>query len=233
MAQEQGSPEAKQPPGASAGCREEGPGAESGALLASLRKPCRRLAAAFGLDGHVAEDLVQEALVRLCACRRRGREVRHPVAWCCRVMRNLALGARSRPDSPVGPLRVWTDPCQGPVAPGTLPLDLEGGAGDPERAAVLADLTKEGEHHLARLPRPYRQIAWLQYLRGNTRAEIGELLQNWLPRSGETYRRLMRHTHQMLRALGQDLDPRERWPDRYDPRKNPWLVTPPPPFLTL
>jgi len=80
---------------------------------------------------------------------------------------------------------------------------------------------------LGRLPPPWRQIAQLQILEGWTRAEIRSWLMSWRSVSAGHGRRLIRQTHAMLRCLAEDEGPRKRWPERYDPGKNPWLTTPP------
>ena len=79
-----------------------------------------------------------------------------------------------------------------------------------------------------RIPRPYSMIAALQAA-GQSRREILAVLRGWRPIGPDELRRLIKHTHVMLRACDRGEDPQAVWPWRYSPKRNSWLRTPPPP----
>jgi len=84
---------------------------------------------------------------------------------------------------------------------------------------------------LVRLPPPYRQVATLQGVLGGSRSAITDWLCAWRPISRQSCPGILRRTHEMLPFLVGPVSPRERWPRRTDPKKNPWFL--PPPFSRL
>jgi len=93
--------------------------------------------------------------------------------------------------------------------------------------AVLHELWERAPALLGRLPPPYRQVATLQGVLGWSRSAITDWLCAWRPIARQICPGILRRTHEMLPFLVGPVSPRERWPRRTDPKKNPWIVTPP------
>jgi DNA-directed RNA polymerase specialized sigma24 family protein len=168
----------------------------------------------FGLDEGLGAQASQESLTALLLVLRTGQRVRRPYAWLARATwRRLLSVVRDRERHRASPL-----PEEGLPARGR----------PPDEASALRDLQRQAPVLLGRLPPPWRQIAWLQFLEGWTRGEITGWLMSWRNVSPSHCRRLIRQTHAMLRCVCEDEGPGRRWPERQDPGKNPWLTTPPP-----
>lgn len=167
----------------------------------------RRARGRWGLDEGVGADAAQEALLGLLVALRGGASIVSLRAWLrhaleCRLTDAVRRLAVRRP--PVH--------CGGRVGRRRSPRDPQPG---PDQALVLADLWNNAPALFARLPAPHRQIAERKHLHAWPNAEIAAWLARWLGVSPEGARHRMRVTNAMLRALGDGLDLRARWPRAY------------------
>jgi len=187
----------------------------------------RALAAQFGMDEHVADEVLQEALLRLFVAYGADEVVRDPAAWVRRTAKRLLIDIRRGRRSRVGPARSTPISALGkmiddPASEETGPVD----------AAILRDLRARAPALLEPLPPPYREIATCQLLLGGTRREVCDWLARWNEISSNTGKKYNGRTHQVLRAMGEGLDLRQLWPERFSRKTGPWR-TPPPPFSRL
>jgi len=198
--------------------------AELPEIIREAQQIGRAYARAIGSDFSTGMDLAQEGLLRMLISTSRGTTVRAPRAWLRLVIRNLlADAARGRSGSPLPPLS---------ERPGSLEQEPPADSREPSpvAAAVRNEMVALALARIEELPAPYRQSGQLQHIARWSRREIVAWLQSWRPVTEETCRRILRLTHAMLRSAGEGTDLRLRWPGRFDPRKNPWVATPPPPF---
>ncbi len=186
----------------------------------------RFLAKRHGWDRHAAEDLAQIAMLRLFNSELKGVRVRSQRAWLRTVIANLAVDHTRQGAIP----GVGYAPIPSSASPPELLADS--GQHSPSERLMLSEASTWARQCLRRLPSPYAQIARLQYLKGHTRREIAVWLMSWRPVKAETCRGLILATHAMLRSLS-GIGPEALWPRRYDSRKNPWLLTPPPPHFPV
>ena len=77
-----------------------------------------------------------------------------------------------------------------------------------------------------RLPAPYGHVLFWQGILGLTHSEIHELLCKARSVSRDRTDCIVREAHEMFRVCEEGHDPRERWPQRYDQKKNAWIATP-------
>lgn len=136
-------------------------------LFDALYGPLRRSAVALVRDAAVAEDLVQEAFVRLWDWRTR-LEVETPLrAWLFRTVRNLALNLRRDATSRQ---QLLTDPMAlaSAAAPRPAPSPDAGVAGD-DLAAQVSALVDE-------LPPRQREALLLTRVEGLSHAEVSEVM---------------------------------------------------------
>ena len=208
--------------------RSGGPGREStlrtwtwADLAGQSLHAVRRMASNWRLDIHVADDVNQEALLRLLILQQRGTAVRRPVNWLLKTARRMLLDIRRGRRLPAGPTRAQ-QPAEA-SSPETLVAHLHA---DPVRCAIVRESLRLIPLHVLRLPSPYREVARLQYWHGLSRRDISDSLQHWRPVSQETCRGIIRKTHRMLALIGEGESPRLRWPRRYRPSMNPWIATP-------
>lgn len=169
-----------------------------------------------------ADELAQEAVFRLWLASQSDRQIPRPFAWIEGVLRHLVM------DEFRAHNRLITSQDLTLFEDEALELPSEAIWSDPERRAVLEDLWSQAPALLERLPPPCRQIATLQNLRGWSRRQVSTWLVSWRPVGEEEVRRLFVRTHRMLRALGSGEDLSEVWKSGGNPKKNPWLTTPPP-----
>ncbi len=198
-------------------------------LIRVLKPATRGMVRRRGSDPLEADDLLQEALLRLWVTVNSGTRVDAPRAWVRATMRHIMDDVARGRSVPVGPMR--------PLPAAFEQVAVQDGAHneaivDVSESATQHELLARGRRLLDGLPPPYRQIATLQYLNEWNRREITLWLQSWIPVADETCRGLFRRTHGMLPALLQSPSPRERWPGCFS-KKNPWFLTPPPPFARL
>jgi len=136
-------------------------------LFDALYGPLRRSAVALVRDAAVAEDLVQEAFVRLWDWRTR-LEAETPLrAWLFRTVRNLALNLRRDATSRQ---QLLTDPMAlaSAAAPRPAPSPDAGVAGD-DLAAQVSALVDE-------LPPRQREALLLTRVEGLSHAEVSEVM---------------------------------------------------------
>ncbi len=136
-------------------------------LFDALYGPLRRSAVALVRDAAVAEDLVQEAFVRLWDWRTR-LEAETPLrAWLFRTVRNLALNLRR---DATNRQQLLTDPMAlaSAAAPRPAPSPDAGVAGD-DLAAQVSALVDE-------LPPRQREALLLTRVEGLSHAEVSEVM---------------------------------------------------------
>ena len=80
---------------------------------------------------------------------------------------------------------------------------------------------------MSMLPEPSRSILRLWLHTQSSRKAIASYLQSWRGVGIDMARVLTRTALRQLAATIVGTDPRQTWPKLFDPRKNPWLVTPP------
>jgi len=168
-------------------------------LFDALYGPLRRSAVALVRDAAVAEDLVQEAFVRLWDWRTR-LEAETPLrAWLFRTVRNLALNLRRDATSRQ---QLLTDPMAlaSAAAPRPAPSPDAGVAGD-DLAAQVSALVDE-------LPPRQREALLLTRVEGLSHAEVSEVMgcaprtvNNHLVAALITLRRKLRDVGMMAGAL--------------------------------
>lgn len=173
------------------------------------------MASRRGLDRFTAEDATQEALARLWGVIQAGVVVEKPANWVVRVAARLLDDCVRGRMVPVGPCR------QAQLSQRADLACCAGAASDPERVALLADVSRSATRLLGRLPPPYREVATLQVLEGWTRSEIVAWMQGWVSLSRSSYPRIFVRTHEMLRALGDGACVESLFPRRFD-KKNRW-----------
>lgn len=165
----------------------------------------RRWVRFHGLPPSEAKDLAQDALVRLLEQQRRGHEVLHLKAWTRRVfLSRFGDAARGRAGGPLPPQRELSDHV-------TRELRNRKVERSPEEKVARQELA---EHHLRRLPLPYRQVAWWEAL-GWRYGEIVAQLRKWRPISKSVAQRLICRTREMLKALGDGENLNDRWSRRF------------------
>ncbi len=136
-------------------------------LFDALYGPLRRSAVALVRDDAVAEDLVQEAFVRLWDWRTR-LEAETPLrAWLFRTVRNLALNLRR---DAITRQQLLTDPMAfaSAAAPRPAPSPDAGVSGD-DLAAQVSALVDE-------LPPRQREALLLTRVEGLSHAEVSEVM---------------------------------------------------------
>jgi len=168
-------------------------------LFDALYGPLRRSAVALVRDAAVAEDLVQEAFVRLWDWRTR-LEAETPLrAWLFRTVRNLALNLRR---DATNRQQLLTDPMAlaSAAAPRPAPSPDAGVAGD-DLAAQVSALVDE-------LPPRQREALLLTRVEGLSHAEVSEVMgcaprtvNNHLVAALITLRRKLRDVGMMAGAL--------------------------------
>lgn len=192
-------------------------------LILQTRPVVRRMAAFRRLDPHVADDVLQEACLRLLKALRTGKHVQTPVNWLLSVAQNLLQDVSRRRPTSVGPARE-----RQAEEYESASLSIMDPGGDPGDVAMLGDLWDSAPELLERLPPPYSQVALLQLVHGWKRREVSTWLCSWNEVSEEACRAILRRTHAMLPFLAMGGHPRERWPGRYDSKRNHWYLTAPP-----
>ncbi|MCI0657754.1 MAG: sigma-70 family RNA polymerase sigma factor [Acidobacteria bacterium] len=180
-------------------------------------------ASRFERDRHLAEDVAQDAAVRLWLAVRAGVPVRRHEDWIRGTVRNLCLDEAAK-DELLTASRAR--PCN---------LDLVEGASwaDPENRAILTDLWSAAPVLLRGLPPPCAEIATLQIILEWTREEIIDWMRAWRPVGREECRRQLKRTHRMLRGLARGELPPLAFRSAVVGLKNRWATTPPPPFRRL
>lgn len=151
-------------------------------------------------DPLIAEEVVQEAVLRLLLQHRLGRPVQRPRAWLFRTARNLAVDVvRRRLPSPLGIEALGR-------IPDPLSLDedaaLDTGAGETERREVLAWLPEL----LADLPARDRDVLRARYEEGSSCRELAA-------RSGITVDNAKVRLHRARRRLRRAIETRVRAQD--------------------
>lgn len=131
-------------------------------LVARLAPRVLRLASRLLGDGAEAEDVTQEAMLRLWQIAPRWQAGQAaPSSWLHRVTVNLALDRiRRRRDG------VALDAIAEPVAPGPAPTE----------ALIAADRARALEQALAQLPARQRAAVVLRHIEGYSNPEIAEML---------------------------------------------------------
>jgi DNA-directed RNA polymerase specialized sigma24 family protein len=76
------------------------------------------------------------------------------------------------------------------------------------------------------LPPPYGRVIFWQGVLGLTHAGIRERLMAARPIGVDRADRILREAHGMFRACWEGANPKDKWPLRYLPGKNPWIGTP-------
>lgn len=145
-----------------------------GVLYESSRLDVFRYLRALGLNPDAAQDLAQEAFVRLVAAMRGGQRIEQPRAWVFRVAHNLAMDHRQQQS------RVSQDPTQ-------LAL-LRDGSMDAERELIRQEKMDGFQQAVGRLSAQQRQVLELRAA-GLKHREIAELLGIQISTVGEFLRR--------------------------------------------
>lgn len=137
--------------------------AEAARLLVSRLAPrVLRLAQRLLRDGAEAEDVTQEAMLRLWQIAPRWQPGQAaPASWLHRVAVNLAIDRMRRRREGVG-----IDAIDEPVAPGPAPAE----------AMIEADRAQALDLALAQLPERQRAAVVLRHIEGYSNPEIAEML---------------------------------------------------------
>lgn len=128
-------------------------------LTAMCRQEHPRLVGALGYytgDPHVAEELAQEALLKLCQHWERVRTMDSPGGWLHQVAINLANSAHRRRK---------------------IARSAEGRSTSSDRPTHENDLALVVRHAVAGLPRPMREIIVLRFFVDLSVAEVARLLE--------------------------------------------------------
>ncbi len=173
------------------------------------------IASQFGMDEHVAEEVLQEALMRLLVAYGAGEAVKDPVAWVRRTAKRLLIDIWRGRRTLVGPARstpmsALPDGLDEPADETAGPVDL----------LILRDLRERAPALLARLPPPCREVAILEFVYGWTRPELRQWLKETMSISESSCQRILTRTHEMLRFIASGGDPRTRWPSRFSERES-------------
>jgi len=188
----------------------------------------RSMGRSWGQDAHVADDVLQQALLHLFQRELKGGHVRSRERWIIRVADGLLKDIGAGRKRSVGPMRE----AQG----GAAGLDAAEAARvveDPAVRAEARDMFRALPELLHRLPPPYAHVAWLQHVSGWSRAAITEWLCSWGTVVASSCPRIFIRAHAMERLLLDGGSPRETWPKSYDPEENPWCLLPLPPLEGL
>lgn len=114
-------------------------------------------------DQFLAEDVVQEALVKIWKKRDQLKEIEKKEAWCVTIARNLAI-----------------DKLRSVKKKRTTDITEQYGVSDndpnPERKAILKDALAQVTEIMNTLPENQREIVYLRDVEGYTYAEIAEML---------------------------------------------------------
>lgn len=114
-------------------------------------------------DQFLAEDVVQEALVKIWKKRDQLIEIEKKEAWCVTIARNLAI-----------------DKLRSAKKKRTTDITEQYGVSDndpnPERKAILKDALAQVTEIMNTLPENQREIVYLRDVEGYTYAEIAEIL---------------------------------------------------------
>lgn len=205
--------------------RGQGKSEEWASLSEEAEFACKALARRRGLDGDTAADLAHAAVAAYVERVQRGEPTRRPLAWILGLVRHEVA------DFFRGRKVTWGTGRRDGASCGDLTQKPDARAVEPATELEAREVSATAKGILQSLPPPYLHIARLQYLAGWTRDQVANWLSSWRPVGKNTCRRLILRTHAMLRRLGDD--PRRPahflWPARFDPRRNPWICTPPPP----
>lgn len=136
-----------------------------------------------------AEDLVQEAFIKLWNMRDRLRHIENLEGWCMRVLRNLAIDQMRKKTPPTDPIEErW---------------DLQAKTADPHQLTETQDEMQRIENLMLQLPDKQRTVIKLRDVQGYSYKEISETLD--LPMSQvKVY--LHRARQQMRKLLTQKLE---------------------------
>ena len=170
-----------------------------------------------------ADDLVQEAVLRLLKKYHEGAEIENPKGWVSQVVKNLAADSWRDRATSITIHAEFTRVCHDLYRQSPTPLD----------EAVRSDLLARIPRLVDYLPAPYRQAAKLQYLHGWTRREVIQWLMTWRSVSQSTGRRILRRSHKLLRIVGHGIDLATDGPGWARQEKSVWEATPPPHFSVM
>lgn len=131
------------------------------ACRAQLRQAAQKIVGTRDL----AEDVVQEAYLKLMATVEDPPSVRQPAAYCMQVVRHLAIDRQRRLSFESQVFAAEEDG-----------LDVQAPTGTPERIAISRQNLRLVERALAVLPLRTRQAFELYRVAGHTQKEIAELL---------------------------------------------------------
>jgi len=179
----------------------------------------RMLGRRRGADG---EDLLPELLLA-CVEQSRGAgdaAILQAGPWCAGTVRHI--GARAVR----GKVRDRALLASGVVASEALGFapPAEAFIDEREEFEVRSRKTRTA---IRRLPPPYAETLWLHHVEGVCERGVATFLHEWRGVGEEAAHAILRRGLEMLRAsLREGVDPRRRWPGRYD-RRNPWFLTPP------
>jgi DNA-directed RNA polymerase specialized sigma24 family protein len=167
-----------------------------------------------------AEDIIQQLLLVAVTQTRERRAITRELGYLSGILRNLVAEYRRR-------RREMSLGDRDPVS-----------TADP--TTVVADLDERSVAHVRRqaaarrLPPPYAQICMMELQEGVARCELVAWLRKWARSAGRglteaSAQKAVQRAHHMLESCltGQDLV-RAR-PGSFNPRKNPWILSPPPP----
>jgi DNA-directed RNA polymerase specialized sigma24 family protein len=174
----------------------------------------RQLARRFCVDEFLVEDAAQDALLDYLQEQAAGRPVRLLRPWLRRVLLNRLLNRLRRRS------RRRTQRLEA--------VELIGPERSPEEFALGREVWRQFLGRVGRLPSPWREVVVLRRLHGWSRSQTVAWLQRWREELSATrMRRIVCEANLMLRSLWDGDAPELRWPQRYDPRRNQWLATPP------
>lgn len=156
-------------------------------LFETLETPLLHYAHGFVKRRAVAEDLVQEAFLRL---HRQGDVVHHPRAWLYRCVRNLALNHRRDHERETVIALPDTAPGQAPTTAAPPPA--------PDQQLERADALHILREHLADLPPDDQRLLQLKYHEDETYQGIADSLDIGVGNVG--YR-----LHHLLKSLARQL----------------------------
>jgi RNA polymerase sigma-70 factor, ECF subfamily len=137
-----------------------GVSAQFRARVEAQREPLYRLGYSWCRDAALADDLVQEAMLRALDRGAQLADARRLKAWLCTILANCLRDhyRRARPLDP-------------------LDEDMPAQGESPEAASAISQLAARVRAEVARLPLGQRQVVTLVDLEGFSYAEVGEILQ--------------------------------------------------------
>ena len=175
----------------------------------------------WGIRREAAREVAEEVMVAAFLAVGQGREIRQEAPWMAGTVANVLHRSRSvRLSSALAKERARV-------------RELHPVYSSPAARAEVRDTADRVLTHLSHLPPPTGYALVLRWAFSMTQREISSELSRFRPVRPGRVATILRDGERMFLDLRSGRDPASIWPQRYLPRKNPWIGIHLPPLRTL